>query len=91
MLPENDQLTHAAFGIVRQYPSLYDPRLNRLQADPYLIGAAQINYLVMVTDELPRHLRKQRSQHELHIPDVCAALGIQCLNLTQMLTVEGIP
>lgn len=90
LLKDDDSLLNAAFQMVRQFPELYDSNRNRLQADPFLIGAAQINYLVVVADERPRHLRRQRSQNELHIPDVCAQLGIQCLTLDEMLRAEGI-
>jgi hypothetical protein len=90
LLPDNDQLQVAAFGVVRQFPDLFDPRLNRLQADPFVVGAAQINYLVVVTEELPSHRRRQRSQNELHIPDVCAQLGIRCINLEDLLRIENV-
>jgi hypothetical protein len=90
LLPNDDQLIHAAFLITRSFPDIYDEKRNYLQADPFLVGAAQTYNLVMVTDELPRHLRRRRSQNERHIPDVCSELGIRCLNLSQMLTVGGI-
>jgi hypothetical protein len=90
LLKDDDSLLNAAFQMVRQFPDLYDSKRNRLQADPFLIGAAQINYLVVVADERPRHLRRQRSQNQLHIPDVCAQLGIRCLTLDEMLRAEGI-
>lgn len=90
ILQDNDQLLLAILGVVRRFPDLFDPTRNLLQADPFLIAAAQINNMIMVTDELPRHLRRRKSQNERHIPDVCSELGIQCLNLSQMLTIEGI-
>jgi len=90
LLPDNDELLVAAFRLVHQYPDLFNPRLNLVQADPFLVGAAQLYRLVVVSDELPSHLRRQRSRNEHHIPDVCAGLGLRCLNLAQMLAAEGI-
>ena len=90
VVPEDDQLLLATLQVVRAHSDLIDENSSRLQADPFLVGAARFRDLVVVTDELPRHLRRQRGRNILHIPDVCERLGIKWLSLAQMLRIESI-
>ncbi|MEU5872163.1 DUF4411 family protein [Glycomyces sp. NPDC047369] len=56
----------------------------RSGADPFVIGFAKARSGTVVTEEHPTgRLDKP------HIPDVCDALGIPCLNLVQFVTEQG--
>jgi len=90
LVPEDDDLLLATLQVVRNYGDLIDVDSRRLQADPFVVGAAVYYDLIVVSDELPSHLRRQRGRNTQHIPDVCAALNINCLTLAQLLSTEGV-
>lgn len=75
------QLSVAA--ILAQYPNLIDVNTGRSGADPFVIALAQTSGCAVVTEEKPRSLINPK------IPDVCAALGIPCMNMLQVIRDEG--
>ena len=71
-------------SVLQQYPRLLDTRKNRSGADPFVIALAQTEKCTVVTGESP-----SRSEQRPHIPDVCAALGIRCIDFVQMAREQG--
>jgi hypothetical protein len=70
--------------ILSAHPKLVGKGGVRSGADPFVIGLAKARSGTVVTEEKPTgRLNKP------HIPDVCAALGIPCLNLVQFVTEQG--
>jgi len=70
--------------ILAAHPRLVDNRRNRSGADPFVIALARVNGATVVTGEsLTGNLMKP------NIPDVCAAMGIPCINLLQLIRREG--
>ncbi len=66
--------------ILATYPRLVDVRKNRSIADPFVIAQAKISGCMVVTGERASHnLDKPR------IPDVCAELGIECIDFLGMI------
>lgn len=71
-------------AILADHPKLVGKGGVRSGADPFVIGFAKARSGTVVTEEHPTgRLDKP------HIPDVCAALGIPCLNLVQFVTEQG--
>lgn len=75
------QLSVAA--ILAEYPNLIDVNTGRSGADPFVIALAQTSGCAVVTEEKPRSLINPK------IPDVCAALGVRCMNMLQVIRDEG--
>ena len=70
--------------ILAAHPRLVDSRKNRSSGDPFVIGLAQVRGLTVVTGE-----RASGAIAKPHIPDVCGALGISCMNVLSMFRNEG--
>jgi hypothetical protein len=71
-------------AILTAHPRLVDTRKNRSSGDPFVIGLAQARGLKVVTGE-----RASGVIAKPNIPDVCAALGIDCINVLSMFRNEG--
>jgi hypothetical protein len=71
--------------IVDKFPGFVpDSSQDGVWADPYVIALAKVTDAAVVTGEKPKgptaRIRK--------IPNVCADLGIRCMNLTELLRAE---
>lgn len=84
-------LTKKVRYIIDNYPSLVNVNASHTldPADPWIIAAAQEYGYVVVTDELKKSVRKHDKSRE-HIPDVCDALGIQCITFHEFIIAENI-
>jgi hypothetical protein len=71
-------------AILTAHPRLVDTRKNRSSGDPFVIGLAQARGLKVVSGE-----RASGVIAKPNIPDVCAALGIDCINVLSMFRNEG--
>jgi hypothetical protein len=71
-------------AILAAHPRLIDTRKNRSSGDPFVIGLAQARRLSVVTGE-----RASGVIAKPNIPDVCTALGIECMNVLSMFRNEG--
>lgn len=60
--------------ILSTHPKLIDERANRSAADPWVIALALTNGCAVATHEKPSRSRKRP-----HIPDVCAAYGVNAV------------
>lgn len=84
-VPIDEAIQQIVADILCKYPRLVDTRKNRSGADPFVIGLACVNGCAVVTAETAtRNLEKPR------IPDVCEALGIQCISTVEMFRNEGL-
>jgi hypothetical protein len=70
--------------ILRDHRRLLDTRKSRSGADPFVIALAQINDATVVTNE-----RHTGSLNRPHIPDVCHALGVRCINILGLIREQG--
>lgn len=81
---EVDEPVQAAVTqILAAYPKLIDANTGRSGADPFVIALAQTNGCTVVTEEKPRSIINPK------IPDVCAALGVQCINMLAFIREQG--
>jgi Domain of unknown function (DUF4411) len=71
-------------AILAAHPRLVDTRKNRSAGDPFVIALAQARRLKVVTGE-----RASGVIAKPNIPDVCTALGIECINILSMFRNEG--
>jgi Domain of unknown function (DUF4411) len=78
------EIQHRVTVILASHPRLIDTRKNRSSGDPFVIGLAQARGLSVVTGE-----RATGVIAKPNIPDVCAALKINCLNVLSMFRNEG--
>jgi hypothetical protein len=84
MFLEVDEGVQAAVTeILAAYPNLINPNSGRSGADPFVIALARVNGCAVVTEERPRSLINPK------IPDVCAALGIRCINILDVIREQG--
>ena len=82
---EGDELQIQMAHLLGGYPRLVDTRKNRSGADPFVVGLAALRDppLVVVTQEGPTN-----NIEKPHIPDVCVAEGIECINILDLITRE---
>ena len=87
-VPVTNDLRRRYTALLNKYPGLvpqdpaYDP------ADPWLIVAAQKYGFVIVTEELPKAIRKSKAKTP-PIPDICQREGILCKSLRELANDEG--
>ena len=84
VVPIDEPVQRLVADILRQHPRLVDTRRNRSQADPFVIAHARIRGFAVVTGE-----KATGNPNKPHIPDVCAALGVRCINLVDMFREQG--
>ena len=84
IVPLDRDVQLATRDILRDFPRLIDTRKNRSGADPFVIGLAMVEGITVVTDE-----RGTGRADRPHIPDVCAALGISCIDVVGLIRAEG--
>ena len=80
-----DELQIRMADILGRYPRLVDTRRNRSAADPFVIAIAGLHDppLVVVTQEGPTNRIAKP-----HIPDVCAAEGLDCISILDLIVRE---
>ena len=71
--------------ILAKFPRLVDSTKQRSVADPWVIAHAKATSAIVVTKEEVTNSRKR-----IKIPDVCKALGIQCMDDFQFLNEIGV-
>jgi len=71
-------------AMLRDHKKLLDTRKSRSGGDPFVIALAQVNGATVVSDE-----RRTGSAERPNIPDVCAALGIRCINVLGLIREQG--
>ncbi len=84
IVPMDQGVQLAVRRILQDYPRLVDTRRNRSGADAFVIGLAMVEGITVVTDE-----RRTGRAERPHIPDVCAALGVACIDFVGMIRAEG--
>lgn len=84
VVPIDAAIQVAVAGILASHQRLVDTRKNRSQADPFVIGLAQIRNFAVVTGERPTG-----KPDRPHIPDVCNAMNIKCINLLELFREQG--
>jgi len=83
-VPIDDRTQQSVSSILADHEKLVDTRKNRSSADPFVIGLAVVEGLVVVTGERPTGALERPN-----IPDVCTALGARCIGLLQLFREEG--
>jgi hypothetical protein len=79
VVPIDEPVQRLVAEILVRHRRLVDTRKNRSQADPFVIAHARITGYAVVTGE-----KATGNPDKPHIPDVCAALGVRCINLVEM-------
>lgn len=75
--------------LLTSYPNLLPRDPKHDPADPWLIVAAQHYGMTIITDELPRSIRRSRARRGPPIPDICDDLGIPWTSLGELARAEG--
>jgi len=83
-VPIDLRIQEAVQQLLRSYSRLLDTRKNRSGADPFVIALAQIEGCTVVTNEAPTGRIEKPN-----IPDVCAALGLRCISVLEMIVEQG--
>jgi hypothetical protein len=81
--PLEEDVQRAAAQILGSYPALVKASARRTEADPFVIGLAQVRGIPVVTAE------RGGSEKTPKIPYVCGALGIRCLSVVDFIRAEG--
>jgi len=85
-IPATTEIQARVSNIVNTYPNFMQERSpDGVWADPYVIALAQEQNRVVVSYE--RHA--ERNARRLKIPDICKAVGIDCINLLDLMRGEG--
>lgn len=85
-VPMYGNIQQAAISILAKYPRLIDNRKNRSSADPFVIALAQAQREDCAVVTYETH---SNSPDRPRIPDVCDALGIRCINVSELIQEEG--
>jgi hypothetical protein len=80
----DEQIQLNVIALLASHEKLLDTRAGRSAADPFVIALAQVEGCAVVTGE-----RATNSLERPNIPDVCAALGVRCMNLLDMVREQG--
>ena len=83
-VPVDRRIQEAVHRLLGSYKRLVDTRKNRSGADPFVIALAQIEGCTVVTNEAPTGKLEKPN-----IPDVCAALGLRCISILEMIVEQG--
>ena len=79
----DDAVQNEALNILARFPRLVGEKKLNTSADPFVIAFALVNGGLVVTEEKPTG-----SDRKPHIPDVCAAFGVECKSLIDMIRTE---
>ena len=78
-VPLSTEIQEIQTNIINKYPKLIDSSKNRSMCDPWVIALAQLQGCKVVTEE------SRGSEKRPKIPDVCDALGIDCLRIADLI------
>jgi hypothetical protein len=78
-IPLSIEIQEIQTGIINSYPKLIDTSKNRSMCDPWVIALARLQKCTVVTEE------NRGSEKRPKIPDVCDALGIECLKIADLI------
>lgn len=84
IVPIDAAVQVAVTEILTSHPRLVDTRKNRSQCDPFVIALAKIKGYTVITGE-----RATGRSDRPHIPDVCVAMNIKCINLLELFREQG--
>ena len=79
----DDAVQNEAINILARFPRLVAEKKLNTSADPFVIALALVQGVPVVTEEKPTG-----SDRIPHIPDVCAAFGVECKSLIDMIRCE---
>ena len=79
------RIQDAVTDLLRDHQRMLDTRRNKSGADPFVIALAQVRQCSVLSGE-----RSTGSLRRPKIPDVCAAVGINCVSLLDMFRAEGL-
>jgi len=82
----DEVVQEAARDILKDHPDLIKPKLDRPQADPYVIALAKINGASVVTNEKPNSPDQRKITQ---IPSVCSRIQVPCIRLIGMMREQG--
>lgn len=83
IVPYENDIQLQARAILAQHPRLVMLKKMAFAADPFVIGTAIVRGVAVVTEEGPG------SPSRPHIPDVCRAKGVECLNLLAVIRAQA--
>lgn len=83
--PLDNDVQKLATEILGDYPELLDLKKNKSSADPFVIATAKLNSCSVVTEEKPSNSATKKK-----IPDVCNAVGVECITIIKMFRREGL-
>lgn len=79
----DDAVQTEAANVLARFPRLVGDKKLNTSADPFVIALALVQGVPVLTEE-----KLTGSDRKPHIPDVCAALGVECKNLLDMIRTE---
>lgn len=82
-LPLDEPIQLATRDVLRDHPLLMKATKNRNAADPFVIAAAEVRRLTVVTEELGGTSSKPK------IPSVCAARDVRCIDPLAFMREQG--
>ncbi|MDT8878749.1 DUF4411 family protein [Halomonas saccharevitans] len=83
--PLDQKVQRAATDILGKYPGLLDLKKNKSSGDPFIIATALCNKCSVVTEE-----KFSNSPVRPKIPNVCKAVGVECITIVDMFRREGL-
>ena len=78
-IPLSTEIQAIHTDIINNYKRLIDTLKNRSMCDPWVIALAQFERCAVVTEE------GKGSEKRPKIPDVCDALGIECIRIADLI------
>ena len=87
VVPHDVAIQTEAASIQSNFPGLIDQTSNYDEADRWVIALARLKGFVVVTHET-RAASKKHPPRTHYIPDVCDALGIDCIDLIELMRRE---
>jgi hypothetical protein len=70
--------------VVAEFPGLVPAGEDRINADPFVIALAMRDGSTVISQE-----RQSGNPARPHIPNVCAARGVECMNFVQFIARQG--
>jgi len=86
--PHDAALLTQANAITKAHPGLIDTSATYDEADRYVIALAKMNKWCVVTHETPARRKGLYAPRTDYMPDVCAKMGVKCLELLTILRNE---
>jgi hypothetical protein len=79
----DDAVQTEAANVLVRFPRLVEDKKLNTSADPFVIALALVQVAAFVTEDKPTG-----NDRKPHIPDVCAAFGVECKSLIDMIRSE---